>query len=260
VNLSTAAVFPRRRDLPREQRERLNVLQASTIETRGTAATPGPTDTFSGVETHRWDGHGILDCRAKKCSGRCDMFDLEHVINERHSARMFCPTSRYPRELVDWTLALDVWGRRTPTSPPEQRGNAGCRPARLGREESHPISPLPEAFRAQSRGTRRSRPRVDGNHPRRHPSRRVCGVTQRGVRPGTWAGIVCIHPDLCPVDSRGVGMHLQRSRPMTAPTVEIDCRAVKMASPIAVRSITWSLSIAVLVGISAPRHTAPQSQ
>ena len=35
--------------------------------------------------------------------------------------------------------------------------------------------------------------------------------------------------------------------PITAPTVEIDCSAVKMASPIAVRSITWSLSMAVLV-------------
>jgi len=69
------------------------------------------------------------------------MFDLEHVMNERHSARMFCSASRYPCELVDWTLALGVRGRRTPTSPPEQRGNAGCRPARLGREESRPISP-----------------------------------------------------------------------------------------------------------------------
>jgi hypothetical protein len=69
------------------------------------------------------------------------MFDFEHVINERHFARMFCPTSRYPRESVDWTLALAVRGHRTPTSPPEQRGNAGCRPARLRREESRPISP-----------------------------------------------------------------------------------------------------------------------
>jgi len=28
-----------------------------------------------------------------------------------------------------------------------------------------------------------------------------------------FSGIVCIHPDLCPDGSRGVGMLLQRSRP-----------------------------------------------
>jgi len=35
--------------------------------------------------------------------------------------------------------------------------------------------------------------------------------------------------------------------PITAPTVEMACNAVKMASPVAVRSATWSLSIAFLV-------------
>lgn len=68
VNLSTVAVG-RRRDLPREQRERANVLQAGTTETRDTAATPGRTDTFSGVETPRWDGHGIPGCRARNVLG-----------------------------------------------------------------------------------------------------------------------------------------------------------------------------------------------
>jgi hypothetical protein len=112
------------------------------------------------------------------------MFDLEHVMNERHSARMFCPTSRYPRELVDWTLALAVRGRRTPTSPPEQRGNAGCRHARLGREESRPISPTTRGVRSQSRGTRRSGLRVDGNHPRRHPGQAClrCHATRSSSR------------------------------------------------------------------------------
>jgi nitroreductase len=145
------------------------------------------------------------------------MSDLEQVIRERHSTRMFLPDKPVPRELVDEALALAV---RAPSNSNIQpwhmvfaSGVARDRlvTALLGEARSKPpkIRPVPEAFA----------------HIRRELGAQVYGSmgVARGDTEARWgvalrnweffraplAGIVCIHRDLGPVDCLGVGMFLQ---------------------------------------------------
>jgi nitroreductase len=145
------------------------------------------------------------------------MYDLEQVIGERRSTRMFLPHKPVPRELVDEALALAV---RAPSNSNIQPWHMvfASGPARdrlvtalLGEASRRPpkILPLPEGFA----------------HIRRELGAQVyvsMGIAREdtearwGVAVRNWeffraplAGIVCIHRDLGPVDCLGVGMFLQ---------------------------------------------------
>jgi nitroreductase len=144
------------------------------------------------------------------------MFDLEQVIRERHSTRLFLPRP-VPRALVEEALVLaqhapsnsDIqpWHMVFASGPPRDR----LVKALLEEAQRRPpnIPPLPEAFR----------------HYRRELGAQVYGAM--GIaREGTaghdaavlrnWdsfraplAGIVCMHRGLGPVDALSVGMWLQ---------------------------------------------------
>jgi nitroreductase len=144
------------------------------------------------------------------------MYDLEQVIGERRSTRMFLPHKPVPRELVDEALAVAV---RAPSNfniqPWHMAFASGCpqpprhRPARRGQPHAAEIPPPPEAFA----------------HIRRELVAQIygsMGIARKdtearwGVALRNWeffraplAGIVCIHRDLGPVDCLGVGMFLQ---------------------------------------------------
>ena len=144
------------------------------------------------------------------------MFDLEQVIRERHSTRLFLPQP-VPRALVEEALVLaqhapsnsDIqpWHMVFASGPPRDR----LVKALLEEAQRRPpnIPPLPEAFR----------------HYRRELGAQVYGAMgiAREDKAGhdaavlrNWeffraplAGIVCMHRDLGPADALGVGMYLQ---------------------------------------------------
>jgi nitroreductase len=144
------------------------------------------------------------------------MFDLEQVIRERHSTRLFLPRP-VPRLLVDEALALAGCAPSNSNIQPWHMVLAsGPRRDRLVKvllEEAHRrqpnIPPLPEEFR----------------HYRRELGAQVYGAMgiTREDKAGhdaavlrNWeffraplAGIVCMHRDLGLVDALGVGMYLQ---------------------------------------------------
>ena len=144
------------------------------------------------------------------------MFDLEQVIRERHSTRLFLPRP-VPRLLVDEAVALAVcapsnsniqpWHMVFASGPPRDR----LVKALLEEAERRPpnIPPLPEAFR----------------HFRSELGAQVygaMGITREDKAGHTaavlrnWeffraplAAIVCMHKDLGPADALSVGMFLQ---------------------------------------------------
>ena len=144
------------------------------------------------------------------------MFDLEQVIRERHSTRLFLPQP-VPRALVEEALVLaqhapsnsDIqpWHMVFASGPPRDR----LVKALIEEAQRRPpnIPPLPEAFR----------------HYRRELGAQVYGAMgiAREDKAGhdaavlrNWeffraplAGIVCMHRDLGPADALGVGMYLQ---------------------------------------------------
>ena len=101
------------------------------------------------------------------------MFDLEQVIRERHSTRLFLPQP-VPRALVEEALVLaqhapsnsDIqpWHMVFASGPPRDR----LVNALLEEAQRRPpnIPPLPEAFRALSPRAGRPSLRGDGNRPR----------------------------------------------------------------------------------------------
>jgi nitroreductase len=144
------------------------------------------------------------------------MFDLEQMIRERHSTRLFL-SQPVPRELVDEALALAVHGPSNSNIQPWHLVFASGPPrdrlvtALLAEAQRRPpnIPPLPESFK----------------HFRSELGAQVYGAMgiTREDKPGhkaavlrNWeffraplAAIVCMHKDLGPADALSVGMFLQ---------------------------------------------------
>src|SRR5262249_55438930 len=148
--------------------------------------------------------------------GGATMFDLEQIIRERHSTRLFLPKP-VPRALVDQAVALAVQARSNSNIQPWRlvfaAGPARDRLVAALLEAAHSgppnIPPLPESFR----------------HFRKELGVEVYGAMgiTREDKVGhdaavmrNWeffraplAGVVCMHRDLGPADSLSVGMFLQ---------------------------------------------------
>ena len=144
------------------------------------------------------------------------MFDLEQMIRERHSTRLFLPQP-VPRALLEEALALaqhapsnsDIqpWHMVFASGPPRDRLVAAL--LSEVRRAAPKIPPLPESFR----------------HYRRELGAQVygaMGITLEDTAKHAAAvlrnwkffgaplvGIVCMHRDLGPADALGVGMYLQ---------------------------------------------------
>ena len=144
------------------------------------------------------------------------MFDLEQIIRERHSTRLFLPTP-VPRELVDEALALAVQAPSNSNIQPWRvvfaSGPAGDRLVAALLEEAHRgppnIPPLPESFRhfRKELGTE-----VYGamGIPREDKAGHDAAVLRNWeFFRAPLAGIVCMHRDLGPADALSVGMFLQ---------------------------------------------------
>ena len=144
------------------------------------------------------------------------MFDLEQVILERHSTRLFL-RQPVPRELLDEALALAVhapsnsniqpWHVVFASGPPRDRLVA----ALLAEAKRRPpaIPPLPEEFRHY-----RSELGVEVYGAMGITREDKAGHDAAVLR--NWeffraplAGIVCMHRALGPADALGVGMFLQ---------------------------------------------------
>ena len=145
------------------------------------------------------------------------MLDLDQVIRERHSTRMFLPQQPVPRELLDEALTLaqcapsnsniEPWHIVFASGPSRDRLVA----ALIEEAQRRPpnIPPLPESF----------------VHYRRELGAQVYGamgiaredtVGHTAAVLRNWeffraplAGIVCMHRDLSPADALSVGMYLQ---------------------------------------------------
>src|SRR5215469_8818369 len=144
------------------------------------------------------------------------MLDLDEVVKERHSTRMFLPKP-VPRELVDEALALaqlapsnsniQPWHVVFVSGPPRDRLVAAMTEEAKRRPPN--IPPLPESFQ----------------HYRRELGAQVYGAMGISMEDKkghdaavlrNWeffraplAGIVCMHRELGPADALSVGMFLQ---------------------------------------------------
>jgi nitroreductase len=144
------------------------------------------------------------------------MFDLEQVIRERHSTRLFLPRP-VPRALVDEALALaqhapsnsDIqpWHVVLASGPPRDR----LVKALLDEARRRPpnIPPLPESFRhyrselgAQVYGSMGIAREDKAAHD-------AAVLRNWEFFRAPLAGIICMHRDLGLVDALGVGMYLQ---------------------------------------------------
>jgi nitroreductase len=144
------------------------------------------------------------------------MFDLEQVIRERHSTRLFL-SRPVPRALVDAALALAVlapsnsntqpWHMMFASGPTRDR----LVKALLEEAQRRPpnVPPLPESFKhfrselgAQVYGAMRmTREDTEGH--------RVAELRNWEFFRAPLAGIVCMHQGLGPADAVSVGMFLQ---------------------------------------------------
>src|SRR5262249_13635079 len=144
------------------------------------------------------------------------MLDLDQVIRERHSTRMFLPQP-VPRDLVDEALTLaqcapsnsniQPWHMVFASGPSRDRLVAAL--LEEARRRPPDIPPLPESFQ----------------HYRRELGAQVYGAMGIGIKDKprrdaavlrNWeffraplAGIVCMHQDLGSADALSVGMYLQ---------------------------------------------------
>ena len=144
------------------------------------------------------------------------MFDLEQIILERHSTRLFLPKP-VPRALVEEALALAVQAPSNSNIQPWRvvfaSGPARDRLIDALLEEAHRgppnIPPLPESFRHF-----RKELGVEVYGAMGIPREDKAGHDAAVLR--NWeffraplAGIVCMHRDLGPADALSVGMFLQ---------------------------------------------------
>jgi nitroreductase len=143
--------------------------------------------------------------------------DLERLIGERRSTRMFLPHKPVPRELVDDALALAVRAPSNSNIQPWQMvfasGAARDRlvTALLGEALSTrpKIPALPEAFAHLRRELGAQVYGSMGIAREDAEGRRVAVLRNWEFFRAPLAGIVCIHRDLGPADYLGVGMFLQ---------------------------------------------------
>jgi nitroreductase len=145
------------------------------------------------------------------------MADLEQLISERRSTRMFLPDKPVPRQFVEEALALAM---RAPSNSNIQpwrmvfaSGAARGRPvaALLDEARSKPprIPALPEEFAPIRRETGALVYGSMGIAREDTEGRRVAILCNWEFFRAPLAGIVCIHRALGPVDSLGAGMFLQ---------------------------------------------------
>jgi nitroreductase len=144
------------------------------------------------------------------------MFDLEQVIRERHSTRLFLPKP-VPRELVDEALALAVhapsnsniqpWHVVFASGPPRDR----LVKALLEEAQRRPpnIPPLPESFK-HFRSELGKQVYGAMGIPREDKAGHMAAVLRNWeFFRAPLAAIVCMHKDLGPADALSVGMFLQ---------------------------------------------------
>ncbi|MEV6135707.1 nitroreductase [Nocardia sp. NPDC051990] len=145
------------------------------------------------------------------------MSDLEEVIRERHSTRMFLPDRPVPRRLMDDALALAVRAPSSSNIQPWQLVFAsGAARDRLvaallheARMRPPEIPPLPPAFAHLRRELGAQVYGSMGIAREDTEGRRVAVLRNWEFFRAPLAGIVCMHRDLGSVDVLGVGMFLQ---------------------------------------------------
>src|SRR5215468_3863615 len=151
-----------------------------------------------------------------RSAGGAAMFDLEQIIRERHSTRLFLPKP-VPRDLVEEALALAVFAPSNSNIQPWHVVFASGPPrdrlvrALLEEAQRRPpnIPPLPESFKhfrselgAQVYGAM--------GIPREDESGHAAAVLRNWeFFRAPLAGVVCMHEDLGPADALSVGMFLQ---------------------------------------------------
>lgn len=144
------------------------------------------------------------------------MFDLEQMIRERHTTRMFLPKP-VPRELVDQALALAVHAPSNSNIQPWHMvfasGPARDRLVNALLEEAwrRPpnIPPLPESFQHYRRELGAQVYGAMGIAREDKEGRAAAVLRNFEFFGAPLAGIVCMHRDLGPADAVSVGMFLQ---------------------------------------------------
>jgi nitroreductase len=145
------------------------------------------------------------------------MLDLDGVINERRSTRMFLPDRPVPRALLDEALALAV---RAPSNSNIQPWHmvfaSGAARDRLvaalleeARSKPPRVPPLPEAYAHVRRQLGAQVYGAMGVARDDAEARRIAVLRNWEFFRAPLAGIVCIDSQLGPVDCLGVGMFLQ---------------------------------------------------
>jgi nitroreductase len=145
------------------------------------------------------------------------MFDLDQVIRERRSTRMFLRHKPVPRELVDKALALAVCAPSNSNIQPWHMvfASGATRDrlvaALLNEARSRPpnVPPLPEAFAYCRRDLGAHVYGSMGIERHNTHSRQIAVLRNWEFFRAPLAGIVCIHRELGAVDALGVGMFLQ---------------------------------------------------
>ncbi|OBG23727.1 nitroreductase [Mycobacterium sp. 852002-51057_SCH5723018] len=145
------------------------------------------------------------------------MYDLEEVIRQRHSIRMFLPDRPVPRELVDEALELAIcapsnsnvqpWHVFFASGAARERLVAALLEAALSGPPK--IPPLPAAFAHYRSETGAVVYGSMGIARDDLAARRTAVLRNWEFFRAPLAGIVCMHHELGLVDSVGVGMFLQ---------------------------------------------------
>jgi hypothetical protein len=155
------------------------------------------------------------------------MLDLDQIIKERHSTRMFLHSSQCRGS---WSVRPSLWRcmrRQTPTSAVvhgvrdrSAPGPPRCRPPRRGPATAAQYPTPARVVRALSPRSGCSSLRVDGNRSRRQGGQAGCGLALLGVLPHAtgWHYLHAPGPRLSRRPQRGdtsanVALSLDRTRP-----------------------------------------------
>jgi nitroreductase len=144
------------------------------------------------------------------------MYDLDQMILERHSTRMFL-SKPVPRELIDEALALAVHAPSNSNIQPWHMVFAsGARRDRLvkalvdeAQRRPPNIPPLPESFTHFRRELGAQVYGAMGITREDKEGHRIAVLRNWEFFRAPLAGIVCMHKDLGPPDALSVGMFLQ---------------------------------------------------
>ena len=145
------------------------------------------------------------------------MFDLEQVIKERRSTRMFLPHRPVPRELLAEALGLAARAPSSSNTQPwhmvftsgEARDRLVAALLHEAQRTAPNIPPLPDAFTPIRDDLMAQIYGALGIAREDAEARRVAVLRNWEFWGAPLAGIVCIHRDLGPADCLGVGMFLQ---------------------------------------------------